>query len=336
MFDDYFGHLALEITNACNLKCKMCSIWREQRPAQLSEREIKNIIKDLYLRYKILKKNYKPLVTLTGGEPFLHPQFDGIYKQVQEFRKSGLVGNIYIITNGYLKKRILDFLNENDHEGLRLDFSLDGLEKNHNEERGDKNSYKNLTSSIDNIREAFPEIPVSVKFTINNQNYKDIFQVYENCMGKGIQIRFLFVVFPWNGYYNRANEHPQKCLLEVGEDQRKEITAILLKILRDVKGNKKWDMIVGRKEHMISIIKNVSMNYVKRCTSPAKELFINSHGEVYPCIYKKPIANIRDKGWVVSVLDAYHERLIREGLERDCPMKHQHCNFLKVSETALF
>lgn len=335
MFDDYFGHLALEITNVCNLKCKMCSIWKEKPSAQLSEGEIIDIIEKLHNRYAQLGKKYMPLVTLTGGEPFLHPQFKRIYRTVQDFRKSGWVGKIYIITNGYLTQKIIRFLKNNECEDLRLDFSLDGLEKNHNEERGDRNSFKNLINSIEIIQEEFPEIPVSVKFTINNWNYKDLLSVYKCCGERDIQIRFLVTVFPWNGYYNRGKECCDKYLLRIKELQRKEILNLLLKIYKDVKENKKWNMIVGRKHHMISIIKNVSKNYVTRCTSPAKELFINSHGDVYPCIYKKSISNIREKNWENSILGTYHKKLIEEGAVRDCPMKIQHCNFLKTTKTYL-
>ena len=86
---------------------------------------------------------------------------------------------------------------------------------------------------------------------------------------------------------------------------------------------------------MKKLTKNMSRKYVKGCTSPAKELFINSHGYVYPCIYKKPVTNVRGGNWDGSILGDYHRALIKEGLERECPMKNQHCNFLKITKTAL-
>jgi MoaA/NifB/PqqE/SkfB family radical SAM enzyme len=335
MFGDYFGHLALEITNACNLKCKMCSIWREKPAAQISKTEIIDVIERLNERYTKLGKKYAPLATLTGGEPFLHPQFNQIYRKVQDYRKLGYLSSIYIISNGFFTKRVINFLRKNERARLRMDFSVDGLEENHNDERGDPDSFKNMLNTIDGIREEFPSLPVSVKFTINSKNYGDLFKIYELCLEKGLGLRFLVTVFPWNGFYNRCGEDVRKGELKIDDKQRKEILDMIVKIYKDMKKRGKLNMVVGKESHMLSLLKNLRLDYIKRCTSPIKELFINSHGDVYPCIYKKPIANIRERGWENNIFSDYHGRLIEEGLKRDCPMKQQHCNFLKITKTGL-
>lgn len=335
MFDDYFGHLALEITNSCNLKCKMCSIWREKPNAELSREEVVGIIEKLNARYGALGKRYSPLVTLTGGEPFLHPQFDSIYKAVNSFALSGKAGKMYIITNGFFTDKILEFLGRNDTSNLRMDFSIDGMEENHNSQRGDKESFKKAIETIGAIREEFPSVPVSVKFTFNGKNIKDAHSVYEYCKENGLSIRFLTMDFPWNGYFNRYAEDRRKGSIGISDAQKAEILRVLSEIYSDIRRSGKIDMVVGRRYHISSLMRNLGPVHVERCTSPAKELFINSHGDVYPCIYKKPIANIREHGWENNILGDYHTRLIEEGAMRKCPMCGQHCNFLKITETVL-
>ena len=64
-----FKYITLELTNRCDLRCSMCSIWKEKTKNFLSVEDIKRIL--------ALSKN--PVsIALTGGEPFLHPGFQDI------------------------------------------------------------------------------------------------------------------------------------------------------------------------------------------------------------------------------------------------------------------
>jgi 7,8-dihydro-6-hydroxymethylpterin dimethyltransferase len=99
-FTDQMGNktctVLVEITNACNLSCKVCySDARGDRvmPAELLER---------YIQRLIAEKGTLDSVQLTGGEAVLHPQF----WEIAAFlcRQDG-VRKIYLPTNGLLFAR---------------------------------------------------------------------------------------------------------------------------------------------------------------------------------------------------------------------------------------
>jgi uncharacterized radical SAM superfamily Fe-S cluster-containing enzyme len=86
----------VEITNACNLSCKVCySDSKGDRilPAELFERHIQQLI---------VQKGGLDSVQLTGGEAMLHPQF---WDMLAFLHRQDVVKKIYLPTNGILLAR---------------------------------------------------------------------------------------------------------------------------------------------------------------------------------------------------------------------------------------
>lgn len=84
------------ITNHCNLNCGGCS----QLIGQFTKNQLWNItLEDLEKSIQLLKKNpSKHPITIFGGEPTLHPQWNEIVKLL----KSHTPTNFKITTNGRL------------------------------------------------------------------------------------------------------------------------------------------------------------------------------------------------------------------------------------------
>lgn len=334
-FEDYFGHLAIETTNACNLKCRMCHLWKEE-PEFLSPDDIERVVRSLNSRFAELGKKYRPLVTLTGGEPFLHPKINEIYERVTKLRCAGMLGDVYVISNGFQTESILRFLDINrEHlQGLRMDFSIDGLEKNHNFMRGNKKSFQNTVKTIHSIRKKYPEIPVSVKMVMNKYNYKDLPGLYLFCKKNGLGIRFLVMEFQWNGFYNRDGESAMRREMMLTEKQKIEILNAVVDIYKEARKSPSLETVIGGTSHVYSLVKNLSSEKTKMCTSPKKEIFINSHGDVFPCIFRPPLTNVFKKDFERCIGGDEHKKIISESLRRECPMCGYHCNFQKLTKSA--
>jgi|GEM_PF-3510134 len=82
-------HCVLEITRNCNLSCKAC--YREKCDETKS---VEKIINEL----KIIEKHQKVhTVSLTGGEPTLHPQLCEIVRQIKSRNHK-----VSLVTNGFI------------------------------------------------------------------------------------------------------------------------------------------------------------------------------------------------------------------------------------------
>lgn len=127
-----------EPTLRCNLNCAMCH-QREKRKAikeELTFTQIKKIINNL-------KQNGVKNILLVGGEIFLRKDIFDILDYLQKLNM-----NVRIITNGTLfaDKNIEKILSYNNI--MRIAFSIDGPEKQHDEIRRVKGSFKKAITTI--------------------------------------------------------------------------------------------------------------------------------------------------------------------------------------------
>ncbi|MFH1212554.1 MAG: radical SAM protein [Candidatus Neomarinimicrobiota bacterium] len=135
--------VSLFLTYKCNLKCAMCGQWGTNGAFRefagdvvrqaLSLTEIQDLIDDI--------RQYKPNITLFGGEPMLYPDW---LKTVEIIKKAGLRCNI--VTNG---THIGQWVKEIVDVGLdEIIFSLDGPEAVHDKIRGVPGTYQKAISGL--------------------------------------------------------------------------------------------------------------------------------------------------------------------------------------------
>ncbi len=127
----------IEITNACNLNCRICADRRERRISYIDPIVVEFLLKEL-------KKEMKPFPEVRlflSGEPTMHVRFLEVMK-----RTLALNVPILIHTNGIkMDEKMIDQLAQFDLENLHVSFSLDG---------GDPNSYREirLNPNFDKIK----------------------------------------------------------------------------------------------------------------------------------------------------------------------------------------
>src|SRR3989338_684599 len=174
--------LILDVTNGCNLRCRMCGIWKEEKKYFLSLQKIAELVNSKVIDGKIVS------VSITGGECFLHPDILNIYKFLVLMTKKKRIGNIDIVSNGIMTEKIIEFLRENKKisDGLDLELSIDGQKEMHEFQRRVSGSYEKTISTIIAIKRDYPKVRLSVKYTINGHNQKDILPVYDFCKKYGI------------------------------------------------------------------------------------------------------------------------------------------------------
>jgi len=117
--DPSLRYLELQITNACNLKCKHCYLGDEAL-CELSLKQIRDVLNEF-------EKMQGLRVLITGGEPLLHKHFSGLNEMLSHFSFRKV-----LFTNGIaLTRETLHMLRVDE-----IQISIDGLEAAHDAMRG--------------------------------------------------------------------------------------------------------------------------------------------------------------------------------------------------------
>jgi len=125
------------VTFRCNARCQMCDSWKRDGRTDLDA----SAIEALY--HKLPKLD---AVRLTGGEPFVRPDFARIATSAQRILRPLA---LHITTNGFLTTPIADYCGKRDPEiPLQLLVSLDGCEENHDRIRGHKGAFRSVMATL--------------------------------------------------------------------------------------------------------------------------------------------------------------------------------------------
>lgn len=160
--------VVLQITEKCNLKCKMCYEWGDtgsyydkKSLSMLDKTVIEEIFKDLLC--------HDVYYELFGGEPLLHPEFSEILKLIKKYKC-----RVDIPTNGTLLKKYASEIIEAGIE--RIWVSIDGPEAINDEQRG-QGVYKRAIEGIKELQKVRDEkrgakTQIGVTFVVTPLNYK--------------------------------------------------------------------------------------------------------------------------------------------------------------------
>lgn len=169
-----------ELTNHCNMNCKHCLDERHSADGYLS---LDNL--------KIVLQNAKMFgftdISLTGGEPTLHPEFIEILE-----RTSSLGYEVGFVTNAW---NFVD-LYRRSHETLSkvdiITFSLDGANDSTHDNLRRAGSFRRVLQAISIC--AVKNIPFSINSVITAQNYieiEDIVKLAFELGSRGVRFGFL-------------------------------------------------------------------------------------------------------------------------------------------------
>jgi len=173
--------LILFINSICNQKCEHCFYWRNlNRRDDLTRDELFALSRSLG---RIENLN------LSGGEPFLRPEFAEICRQFIQHNK---VRQIYVPTNGSFTERtvkqITGTLQEKDLDLFVAELSLDGLGEFHNKFRGSPGAFEKSMQTYDALAELQardPRLRIHAISTATDVNMKEIERLtvylYERC-----------------------------------------------------------------------------------------------------------------------------------------------------------
>ncbi len=256
----------LELTYSCNWNCKYCYAVINKKN-KLSLAEWKKAIRELE-EMSIL------VLTLTGGEPLLHPDFFSIASYARE---RGFA--IKIFTNGSLLNN--DNINKFVAlQPLRVDLSIHGAdEKTHDSFTGVKGSFKGLMESIELLQNH--NIAILLKCAVTRLNENQLFDIKNLAIKLGINVAFDTVVQAANDGDNTTLDYA------VSKDFREKYWS------------EEYDFITeggGRVTTDWSKVKNV-------CGAGKKSITIDPYGNILPCSQWRRILGSIRKETLKEIMD---------------------------------
>jgi hopanoid biosynthesis associated radical SAM protein HpnH len=129
--------LMLEPTHLCNLACSGCGRIREYADTIQQMMPLEECLRSV-------DECPAPVVTITGGEPFLYPQIHELIEGVLQRGK-----HVYLCTNGLLLEKALDRMRP--HPNFTLNVHMDGQEETHDRILERKGAFR---TAIEGIKKA--------------------------------------------------------------------------------------------------------------------------------------------------------------------------------------
>jgi MoaA/NifB/PqqE/SkfB family radical SAM enzyme len=173
--------LILFINSICNMKCEHCFYWRSlNQRDDLTKEEIVALSESL---------GRVENLNLSGGEPFLRPEFAEICKQF--VRRNG-VRQIYVPSNGYFTdrtvKQVTATLEAKELDLFVVELSLDGMPEFHDNFRVARHAFERAMQTYDalvQIQKRDPRLRVHCISTATDVNMGEIRQLttylYDRC-----------------------------------------------------------------------------------------------------------------------------------------------------------
>ncbi len=317
--------LTLELTNQCNLRCKLCNIWREKEMKLLDIVTIKDILTTI----SRLNKYKLEFVSLTGGEPFLHPAIEEIFKLIILFKIKKVLKKelgIGIYSNGYSTDKIIGFLEKNVRylSNVILGISLDGWGETHNFLRGKRDAFTMSLDTIEKVHSLFMEVKLEIKLTISPININEIYTVYDFCKDKGIYFTPKVVETNVMYYYHRNKNSID---INFNRAHKERIKKVFAKIIKKEEESRIKIVNIAVLNTLLRYL-DEGYNFITRCLTPTNSLFITSYGNIHPCLYLPPIVNVKQPKWQNKLNGREHMQIIKKGLNGECPKCISYHGFL--------
>lgn len=176
IYETAFHHAQIEITGCCNMHCAHCRASME-KPIFMPLEQIEKV-----LRFTERNMGEEFNLTLSGGEPLLHPELVEIVGMGVRYGCQEIV----ITTNGsLLTEELLQRLNEVSAGNVTIQVSLDSTDpQTHDGFRGFAGAYERAVRGLEAIR-GYERLQSSIRMTIQKETYQQMEDMVRLAIGVG-------------------------------------------------------------------------------------------------------------------------------------------------------
>lgn len=273
--------LILFINSICNLACDHCFYWKE-----LNARD--DLTTDELFA---LARSLGPIenLNLSGGEPFLRPEFAEICRY---FVRTNGVKRIYCPTNGYFADRTVEQLRalfeEPALESFTVELSLDGMPEFHDTFRRNPRSFAKAMETYDRLAEyqrEEPRLEIHAISTATGENVGEIKRL----------TTYLFERCPAMGHHNIAmlrGERKRPTLVGPELDAYRELADYVARLWRD-REEGRFGGVVDPMLHWGKLRIAERQAQAIPCRAGVLSGVVYANGDVSVCEQHAPLGNIR-------------------------------------------
>lgn len=302
--------IQFDITHRCNLRCLMCSLFKEGSVGVDLPRAMVHSNQDL-LSFEEMKaffdeiSSFKPAVLICGGEPLLHKDVFRVIKYIKD-KKMGCT----LVTNGTLLEKHAQVIVDSGLANLSV--SLDGPEAIHDEIRGGKGIYRKAIDGIKAIneiksREGKRTPLVTIAYTVSNKNYR---YLKETFLSVTREVKINSFQFSHLNYWTKGMVEKHNCLYQdkwkVSVMNTEGLSGIdiqrlaeELKMVKTLNAQVPITIVPDLNSEEIKLYYQKPLTFVKRnrCLQPWRCFFLYPNGDVAPCVLDYTIGNIKKEGF---------------------------------------
>lgn len=307
--------VGLNITNACNLRCKHCS-----RRGKLKNLDDSDFMKNTdYVLQKLFDADVMQIF-VTGGEPLLHPEIRQIISQIKQ--RGMLIG---LLTNGMLMtEEMAKYLSEKFTSPFDyVHLSIDGVEDGYEKFRCGAN-YNKILETIKLLVKY--NVRTHVVMVVTDDNYLQMYEVYNMCIKNNIKYLKFMSLFENKASHLKRGNTPllikEFCKILVDKQKNRRDIDIMAEPIALIYPFAVW---IGEKYPDIAF---PTGKYI--CPAGRASCEISIEGNVYPCSY------LEDKKFYMgNIYEKSIEEIWKEdswGIVRDRTIKKEkclHCKELK-------
>ncbi len=344
--------ICLILTERCNLKCVMCDIGQKNAcnssyPGFPLVESIKKGGEPMTLNdWKmlvddIMSKGWKPLILLTGTEPFLYPYLLELaeYIIVADLR-------LHITTNGTLLSRyarqLVDLCKRPD--AINITISLDGMGEIHDTIRGVEGAFDKAIAGLKEInkrkRECGKKWPaVSITYTISNFNYRHMREFVKWLHERDLDVESITFSHLWFKDELMVSEHNEKYGDSLPVKQENIAGLRIPEIDMDFVHSELEAIRKAYSKSPLSIFEHPKLNHAEakkyysqptelvfcnRCMAPWRNISVTPRGEVIisPMCYDYHLGNVKKNSfsriWNDTPLKEFRKKLKRVGVYPAC------------------
>ena len=277
--------LLLNVHEHCNCRCLMCDIWQRKDGKELDLLDFKRH------RASIMRLGVRQVV-LTGGEPLLHRNLEGLFEFLRDCNVS-----ITLLTTGLLLSKRANVVAANVDEII---VSLDGSEEVHDRVRRVKGAYRLIGEGISSVRQRKADMPVHGRCTVQKENHRLLRKAVAGAKFLGMNSISFLAADVTSQAFNRElvwpGERQSQVVLtrEEVEALEQEITLLTRENVEDIRSKyvsesteKLW-RIARRFREQLGEMSPVA----PLCNAPWVSAVMEVDGSVRPCFFHKRIGSL--------------------------------------------